>query len=434
MAGEEGGGASPGRPLRDREAELEAELEELRRWNEALQARLDESSRRTRHVGVGMEKGGRVSVQCQTAERGGGGVSEERYAELTREMDRLLAELEREREKSEAERRQQEVEVGAVQQTLRAAEGKVQDLEGRLRAAALRDAGTSAEQLAETERLVGELEGARASAARLRGQLEGAQGNLRELRGQHEQGQAAAARLRGQVEGLQGTISDLRARLESAQRSGAELRGRLRFESEENRRLREELADLSAAGSGQSTTSSSPRKEEEGLAATSSLPNLLLTPGGGGNKLDSWTSPPSLVAERLDVSALKAKNEDITRLNAELQRKCQEKLLRTPPHSRPSSAGQGGGAGSGGGGGSWKVRVRETEETLRSEMAERERALTMQLREAEARLLDKEAEWQAKLAGLRQEGVELEMQLAQAMKDKQSLRAKVAEKDEEILK
>ena len=412
-----GVGVSP-QKLREREAEIEAlraELEEMKRWNEALQARLDES-RRTRHVGVGMEKGAKATAHAQT---GDGGVSAERFAELSQEVDRLLEELAREREKSRAERQQQEQEVEAVQGTLRKTETKVMDLEERLKAAMLRDANTSTEHFEEVERLVSELEGARATIARLRGQLEGAQKNLAELRGQHDHTQSALAKLRGKVEGAHANIADLRGQLDRAQRSNAELRGKLRFENEENKRLRDEMADISLTSS-----ENSPQKEGEGLAATTSLPNLLATPAGARNMADSWTSPPSARAERLDVSALKAKNENITRLNAELQRKCHEQLLRTPPHSRPGSAGQS----------SWQTKARETEEVLRAEMMERERALLSQLHEAESRLLEKEAECQAKVAGLRQEGVELETQLAEAMKEKQSLRTKVIQKEEEILK
>ena len=138
-----------------------------------------------------------------------------------------------------------------------------------------------------------------------------------------------------------------------------------------------------------------------------------------------------------DVSALKAKNDDITRLNVELQRKCQEQLLKTPPHSRPNS-GSSGGRGTAA---AWQAKLRETEARLRAEMLEQERVLLSQVREAESRLLEKEGEWQAQVARLRQEGVELEKQLAEAMKGKQALRTKLMEreelletKDEEIIK
>lgn len=410
--------------LRDHEAELEAlraELEEMRRWNEALQARLDES-RSARHVGVGMEKGGKASTQSQTV-GDGEGVSAERYMELTREVDRLLEELEGEREKSRAEHRLQEEQVDAIQETLKATEEKVVSLEERLRATMLRDASTSTDHLEEVERLVGELEEARATIARLRGQLEGAQGNNAELREHYDRAQAAIAKLRGQVDGAHNSMADLRGQLDRAQGANAELRGQLKFEEAENKRLREEVANISI-----SSAERSPHKEGEGLTFTSSMPNLA-TPR---NRSDSWTSHRSLLVERPDVRALKAKNEDITRLNAELQRKCHEQLLRTPPHSRPSSAGQSS---------SYRqAKLRETE-VLHSEMLERERTLLSQLRSAEARLLEKETEWQAKMAGLRQEGVELEAQLAEAMKSKQSLRIKLMEgevtiqsKDEEILK
>ena len=92
----------------DRQAEIDAlraELEEMKRWNEALQARLDESMR-TRHVGVGMEKGAEEDAGATAAERS---VSAEKYRELTREVDRLLEQLEAEKERSKSEKRQQQV-------------------------------------------------------------------------------------------------------------------------------------------------------------------------------------------------------------------------------------------------------------------------------------------------------------------------------------
>ena len=373
---------------------LRAELEEMRRWNEALQARLDES-RKTRHVGVGMEKGGDAQEEKERSS-----VPPEKYLELTREVDRLLEELEGEKERSRAENFQKQKELNAIQATLRATENKVRELEENLKAALLRDANTSTDHFQELERLVSELEDARAAIARLKGQLEGVQRNN--------------ASLKEQLDGAQGTI--------------ARLKGQLDYEGKENRKLREELSDISI-----SSMERSPRKNDPGLASTSSLPNLFSseTPKAG-SRTDSWTNTrTSPRGDRPDVSALKAKNEDITRLNVELQRKCHEQLLKTPPHSRPSSAGSA----------HWQARLREQEEVLRSEMMEKERVLLGQVRDAEARLLEKEGEWQAKLAKLQQEGVELERQLAEAMKSKQNLRVKVMEgtdtiqaKDEEILK
>ena len=124
MRGEEGGGDGTDDGIRasstpktsaklpsvlSRQAEIDAlraELEETRRWNEARQARLDESMRTRRHVGVGMEKGGaQVAAATEEGERG---VSSEKYRELTREVDRLLEQLEAEKERSKSEKRQQQ--------------------------------------------------------------------------------------------------------------------------------------------------------------------------------------------------------------------------------------------------------------------------------------------------------------------------------------
>ena len=400
---------------------LRANLEEMKRWNEALQVRLDENQR-TRHVGVGREKDG-TSPQAKT-ESDKGFVPPEKYLELTREVDRLLEELDTEKEKSEAERAQQQREIDAIQQTLRDTEAKVMDLEESLKAAMLRDVSTSTDHLVEMDRVAREAEESRSAIARLRGQFEGAQRNISQLKEELDSSQRAAARLKEQLDTSQGNVARLSEQLDTSQGVVAGLRGQLDFEGQENKKLRDELADMLLM-------KKSPHKEEEGLEATSSTSMPDLHGGVARSKSDSWTSPKTPLSERPDVKALKAKNEDITRLNMELQKKCHEQLLKTPSHSRPSSAGSM----------HWQSQLREKEEILRSEMAEKERALLAQVRNAEARLLEKELEWQAKLAGLRQEGVELETQLAEAMKSKHTLRAKLMEdtessqaKDEEIVK
>ncbi len=450
---------------------LRAEMEEMRRWNEALQARLD----KTRDVGVGMEKGGASSAKPQ-----GSNVSQEKYVELTREVDRLLEELERERERSRAEHLQQQEEMDAIRETLQNTERKLREMESKLRTALLKEEGASADH----EKMVGELEDARATIARLRGQLEGAMQNASELRGQADNSRGTIAELRGQIDNFRRTVAELRGQLANSQSNNAELRGKLEnnrvtiselmgkldasrktiaelrgqldnsrstiaqlrgqldFETKENLRLREEIADISINST---SLGRSPRKEEQDLNSSSSMPNLLASgdqEGAGlrNNTSDSWTSPRTPLAERPDVRALKAKNEDITRLNYELQRKCHEQLLKTTPsQSRPGSGG--GGQGTTTTTLLMRTRLREQEDSLRSEMAERERDLLSQVRNAESMLLEKEAEWQAKGARFRREKVELETQLAEAMKSKQELRSKVLEsevtvqgKDEEIVK
>lgn len=262
-----------------------------------------------------------------------------------------------------------------------------------------RDTSTSAD---ESMRLAKELEQIHITVARVSGQCEGAQRKLAEVQ--------------RQLDGAHGTIAELRAQLE--------------FERRESQKLKNDLANMSMSS-------------DDSLAASSSLPNLL-TPGvhTHRNKSDSWTTPPpqrhaTPSSRRPDVSALKAKNEDMTRLNAELQRKCQEQLLKTPPNSRPTSGGQAAGSST-----HFQTRLREQREGLQREMMERERELLSQVREAEHLLLEKEEEWLAKEEGLRQEVGELKDQLEEASKEKRNIRVKVVEemeqtvrsKDEQILK
>ena len=70
--------------------------------------------------------------------------------------------------------------------------------------------------------------------------------------------------------------------------------------------------------------------------AASSMPNLYVPEATPVTKTtsDSWTTPGhgrSGVGEQLDVSALRERHEEATRLNQELQRKCWEQLGRSPP-------------------------------------------------------------------------------------------------------
>ena len=50
-----------------------------------------------------------------------------------------------------------------------------------------------------------------------------------------------------------------------------------------------------------------------------------------------------------------------------------------------------------------QAKLREQEEALRSEMLERERGLLGQLRESEARLIEREGEWSARETALCQQ-------------------------------
>lgn len=351
---------------------LQSELEEVRRWNEALQARLDESGR-TRDVGVGMEKDGDVQPPSPHAPVFG----REKYLELQQEVDRLLAELESEKERSHAERRVQQ----RLQSQVREAEEKVRGLERQLRLAMSRDAATSTDLEA--------------------------------------------------IEKLQQEVERLKEELDEARDTIATMREQLEVKMDENQQLREELDE-----SRLDEETASPPLEDQATPVGTSMPHLLTPEHTPAKPMsDSWTSPPrgTSMGEHPEVKALREKHEEVTRLNLELQRKCQEQLQRSPPRSRPSSGGQSTLH--------WQAKLREMEQSLRSEMLERERAHLSQMRESEARFIEREGEWKARESALRMQVIDLESQLSAAGKSGDNLRSKLAEalaanraKDEEIRK
>ena len=288
-------GAAP-RDASQQISALQSELEEVKRWNEALQARLDQSGR-TRDVGVGMEKDSESRIPS-TAVPQVTGFAPERYLELEREVDRLLYELEAEKERSQVEKEQQQRGFAELQAKLEEAEEKVGSLEQQLRLAMSHDAATSSDAL-------------------------------------------AAESLREEVERLGRELGEARGTV-------AGLKGRFQAESDDNRRLRAALAELRAVSIGTMTTP--PMETKSTLAASESLsamPSLLLTPEQTPVAVaDSWTSPPYGVStgmgaggEPVDVRALRERHEEVTRLNQELQRKCREQLKKSPPQSRPGSGG-----------------------------------------------------------------------------------------------
>lgn len=245
---------------------LQSELEEVRRWNASLQARLDETGR-TRDVGVGMEKP-QASVTVHPPD-----FAPERYLELEKEVDRLLSELEAEKERSQAEKEEQQEEFSALQDKLQEAEERVVELERQLRSAMKVEAATSTADLS-----------------------------------------------------LQQEVERLRRELEKARGTIAGLRGRIEAESDDNQRLRAELAEVQGP-----SLKSSPRTQDQSTFASSSLPNLLTPDRTPGRVMaDSWTSPGHVRrGDQLEVRALREKHEEVTRLNQELQRKCVEQLKRS---------------------------------------------------------------------------------------------------------
>ncbi len=351
---------------------LRSQLEETLRWNEALQARLDES-RRVREGGVD-GKG-----------RGGAKQDDDKYAKLIKEVDRLLEELANEKDKARQDRLSQEDEVGKVQETLRFTERKVLSLEEQLRAAmARRDAGTSTDHLEEVTRLEREVNEAHSRVARMTGQNEAAQAKL----------------------------ADVKRQLDGAYTTVAELRAQLEFERRENKRLKEELANASFSSN-------------DSLGA-SSLPNL--SPRSNKNKSDSWTTPPpQRRGRKADLSALKAKNEAMVRLNSELQRKCEEQLVKGT-----SSSG-----GSSGQPSERSVHIHTTQvhrEQRDDVHRERERELLAQVRQAEELLHQKEVEWVEKEEALVAQLDDAQAALQAARVNVTETKVTVKTKEEQVLK
>ena len=304
-----------------------------------------------------------------------------RYHELEGEVDRLLTELDSERERSQAEREQQQEEFDSLQDQLHNTEGKLAELQKQLQSAMEKDVASSA-----TEK---EME-----------------------------------RLRQELDDAQDTI--------------ASLRGRLDAEESENQRLQSELAELRLA-----SVKRTPATKDMSTLATSSMPNLHADQTPVKTLSDSWTSagrsPP--MGDHPDIRALREKHEEVTRLNLELQRKCQEQLSKSPSNSRrPSSATKSTSFSSS----QWQSslrELREKEQALRKEMMEKERKLLSQLRESEACHITKEEGWREKEAELRQQVIQLEAQLSESVRNEESLRSRLAEalaesreKDEEIKK
>lgn len=230
----------------------------------------------------------------------------------------------------------------------------------------------------------------------------------------------------------------LQQELDDAQDAMASLRGRLDAEESENQRLQSELAELSLAN-----VKKTPAMKDMSTLATSSMPNLHADETPVKTLSDSWTSPGRSppMGEHPDVRALREKHEEVTRLNQELQRKCREQLSKSPSSSRrPSSATKSSSFSTT----QWQTslrELREQEQALRKEMMEKEKSLLSQLRENEARHIMKEEEWRGKEAGLRRQVVQLEAQLAEANRNGESLKSRLAEalaesrdKDEEIRK
>lgn len=255
---------------------LQSELEEVKRWNDALQTRLKKSGG-TRDAGVGMEKGAKVNPPQSVS------FAQEKYLELEAEVDRLLGELEAEKEHSQAEREQQENERAALQGELSAASERVGELEQQLREAVMRDAATTT---------------------------------------------AETATLGEEVEALRQEVGEAEATI-------ARLKGWLQAERDDNQRLRSEVAEMK-----QERLRQSPARSTAATASMPNLlltPDR--TPGKKtSDSWTSPGITVGSQGDGLDMRALKERHEEVTRLNQELQRKCCEQLHKSPPSASGATA------------------------------------------------------------------------------------------------
>lgn len=146
----------------------------------------------------------------------------------------------------------------------------------------------------------------------------------------------------------------------------ARLQAQLEVEEDANRRLRIETTELRLANLRRSTAND--------MGSTTSLPNLH---GADG---DNWMATASsfTLGDRPDLSELIQKHREVTRLNHELQRKCEERLHVSPRSSRPASASHSVSY--------WQIRLKEQEQNLKQEMKDKERILNARLRQLEDEL------------------------------------------------
>ena len=240
-------------------------------------------------------------------------------------------------------------------------------------------------------------------------QLEGEEARERDvtsLRVQLEQSRARVAELERRLK----ENSRLRAELDEVRERAELLQNHLNTEREDNSRLRAQLSELQLHNL---------RQSQRDSGEASSMPDL-----NAELPHESWTASSFSIGDHPELSELISKHREVTRLNRELQRRCEEQL-RGDKRQRPASAGQSTSY--------WQTRFKQQEQALRAEMKQRESTLRAQLRELEERLEGGEG-MTRKLSALQQqlqlseEGRErMREQLASALSDSRV-------KDEEIRK
>ncbi len=165
-------------------------------------------------------------------------------------------------------------------------------------------------------------------------------------------------------------MSTLQRELERSKAECISLRARLEAAEDHGRRLRSEITELRL----------SHLHHSDDMVA-SSLPDIRIDTEPPINQWGATASSFTLGGDHPDLSELIERHREVTRLNQELQRKCEEKLL-TPSASRRST--------SSGNDSFWQARLKQQERTLRNEMVEKERHLNFRLQQLEKQIRDNE--------------------------------------------
>ena len=202
-------------------------------------------------------------------------------------------------------------------------------------------------------------------------QVEGEEVKEREMVSLRTQLEQARARL-VELERKLADIDHLKTDLEAAQARADLLKAHLNTERNDNSRLRGQISELRVQNLRQTL------KEDRGSGEASSMPDLHAEPPA-----DSWTASSFTLGDHPELSELISKHNEVTRLNRELQRRCEEQL-RGEKRQRPTSAGQSTSY--------WQTRLQQQEQALRAEMKQREKTLHAQLRELEERMREGEAD------------------------------------------
>ena len=191
---------------------------------------------------------------------------------------------------------------------------------------------------------------------------------------------------------LRSELAETKRRLLEGQLANGRMDEDLRRLREEIRRLRSQLDDeegksrklrIELMESRLSSLRNPPTLHNEGVGSVTSLPDL----NQDGRGQERWTTSSfTLGGEQPDLSELIEKHREVTRLNKELQKKCEERL-------RTSSGGRergGGGTTSDRERSYWESRIREAESKGRREKREQEKLFNTRVRLLEEKLIESE--------------------------------------------